>query len=140
MNVLIDTNVAIDVLTQREPFFKHSQLVLLASEQKYINGFISASSITDIFYIINKCIKDKKATRELIKKHFIGTIKIATVDSNIIFEALDTEWDDFEDCVQYIVGESISADYIVTRNPKDFENANIKVVTPEEFLNIIAPE
>jgi len=51
MNVLIDTNVAIDVMLKRTPFFENSQLVLLASEQKHINGFISASAITDIFYI-----------------------------------------------------------------------------------------
>ena len=140
MNVLIDTNVVIDVLIQREPYFKHSQLVLLASEQKYINGFVSASAITDIFYIVNKSLKNKTATCELMKKDFIGTINIAAVDGDIIFEALNAEWDDFEDCVQYIVGESISADYIVTRNPKDFKNTSINIVEPEELLNIIAPE
>ena len=140
MNVLIDTNVVIDVLTQREPFYEQSQLVLLASEEKFINGYISATAITDIFYIMNKSKNNKKDARELLKKLVLDTIEVATVDGSIITQALDSEWDDFEDCVQYYVGESISADYIVTRNPDDFANERIPVLTPEEFMDIIAPE
>ena len=140
MNVLIDTNIILDVLLHRESFFEKSKLVLLAAEECVINGYISASAVTDIFYIVNKFLKNKSDASELLKKHFMGTINIAAVDGDIIFKALNAEWDDFEDCVQYIVGESISADYIVTRNLKDFINTRINVVTPEEFLNIIAPE
>ena len=140
MNVLIDTNIAIDVLTQREPFFMKSQLVLLASLNKLINGFISATAATDIFYITNKIIKSKVDTKELLKKLIYHTVEVAAVDGSIITQALDSEWDDFEDCVQYYVGESISADYIVTRNPDDFADGNIKVITPDELLDIIAPE
>jgi len=140
MNVLIDTNVIIDVMIQREPYFENSKFVLFASERKYINGYVSASSVTDIFYIINKSLKNKKTVCDLLKKHFIGAINIAAVDGDVIFRALNAEWEDFEDCVQYIAGESIFADYIVTRNPKDFVKSNIKIVTPEELLDIIAPE
>ena len=140
MDVLIDTNVAIDVLIHREPFFEKSQLVLLASFNKIVNGYISASAITDIFYITNKTIKNKIEAKDLLKKLINYTIEVASVDGSIISQALDTDWDDFEDCVQYYVGESISVDYIVTRNPDDFTDGNIKVVTPDELLNIIAPE
>ena len=139
MNVLIDTNVALDVLLAREPFFEFSQLVMLASEQKIINGYVTASAVTDIFYIANKHLKDKTATYKLLNEHLMGTVSIATVDGNSISKALDLEWNDFEDCVQYVVGESINADYIVTRNPGDFKNVQISVVTPEELLNTIAP-
>ena len=64
MDVLIDTNIAVDVLTNREPFFKKSQLVLLSSLNKIINGYISATAITDIFYITNKTIKNNAETKE----------------------------------------------------------------------------
>ena len=140
MNILIDTNVVIDVLAQRELFFEQSQLVLLASEEKIINGYISATAITDIFYITNKIIKSKKNAKELLKKLIVDTVKVAMVDETMILQALDAGWDDFEDCVQNYVGESISADYIVTRNPNDYSEAVIPVLTPEEFLDIIAPE
>ena len=107
MNVLIDTNVALDVLLQRQPFFEHSQLVLLAAEHKYVTGFISASAITDIFYITNKSLKDRAATYKLLREHLMGTVSIAAVDGDHILRSLDLEWDDFEDCVQYTVGESV---------------------------------
>jgi predicted nucleic acid-binding protein len=140
MNVLIDTNIAIDVLIQREPFYEQSQLILLASEKKLISGFISATTITDIFFIINKTIKNKDISKNLLKKLVFDTVEVAAVDKSIITQALKSSWDDFEDCVQYYVGESIYADYIVTRNPDDFTNENIIVLSPEELLDIIAPE
>ena len=140
MDVLIDTNIAIDVISQREPYYAKSQLVLLASKEKNINGYISASAITDIFYIISKMIKNNSEVKELLRKLVINNVEIATVDGSIITQALDSDWDDFEDCVQYYTGESISADYIVTRNPEDFTNDKIKVISPDELLDIIAPE
>jgi len=140
MNVLIDTNIAIDVLIKREPFFENSRLVFLAAEQKFINGFISASAITDIYYVIKKFYKDKTTAKNLLKSHLMKAVDIAAVDGEVIAKALSLDWGDFEDCVQYNVGESISADYIVTRNPKDFEPGKINIVTPDEFLDIIAPE
>ena len=139
MNVLIDTNVALDVIIRREPYLEFSQLILLASERNFINGFVTASSITDIFYITNKRLKNREATYKALKEHLMSAVHIAAVDEKAIKDALDFEWDDFEDCVQYVVGESIAADYIVTRNPKDYEKEQISVITPDELLNIIAP-
>ena len=67
----------------------------------------------------------------------------ATVTGDNIYQALDLKWDDFEDSVQYIVGEGLAVDYIITRNAQDFSNlrsyaGSIKVVTPEQFLKTIA--
>jgi len=139
MKVLIDTNIILDVLLKRGPYYKHSQLVLLAAEEQYIYGYISASAITDIFYVTHKALKSKTETYALLK-NLIGTITIAAVDSDIITDALESDWDDFEDGVQYFVGESIEVDYIVTRNPYDFLSGDTKVVLPEALLNLIAPE
>ncbi|MCL2321570.1 MAG: PIN domain-containing protein [Oscillospiraceae bacterium] len=140
MTIIIDTNVVLDVLIHRAPFFADSELVLLATEQKYVDGYVTASAITDIFYITNKYLKDKTATQELLKNHLIGTVNIAAVDGDIIVEALNAGWDDFEDSVQYVTGKSIKADYIVSRNTCDFSTGTIKAITPKEFLDIIAPE
>ena len=140
MNVLIDSNIVIDVLIKREPFVERSQLVLFASEGKRICGYVSAAAVTDIFYITNKYIKDRTVTYELVKNYFLRMVNIAAVDANTITQALDVAWNDFEDCVQYIVGEAIHADYIVTRNPKDFLRGSIAAVSPQELLDMIAPE
>jgi hypothetical protein len=61
----------------------------------------------------------------------------ATVTDDNIYQALDMEWDDFEDSLQYIVGEDLFVDYIVTRNTKDFASSSIPAVTPEQFIKII---
>jgi len=140
MIIIIDTNIILDVLIHKEPFYSESELVLLASEQKYVDGYVTASAITDIFYITYKYLKDKTATQDLLKNHLVKTIKIAAVDGDIIVEALNAGWDDFEDCVQYVTGKSITADYIVTRNSNDFSISTIKAITPKDFLDIIAPE
>jgi len=67
----------------------------------------------------------------------LQVFKPATVTDSNIFQALDLDWNDFEDSVQYIVGESLYVDYIVTRNTHDFASGSISAVTPEEFIHTI---
>jgi len=67
----------------------------------------------------------------------LKVFKPADVTSDNIYKALDIEWNDFEDSVQYIVGESLSADYIITRNTKDFSSGSIPAMMPEQFIEII---
>ena len=140
MDILFDTNIAIDVITQREPFYEQSQLVLLLAEEKAVNGYISATSVTDIFYITSRLMKNKDLAKKRLKDLLFDSVEVAAVDGSIITQAINDSWDDFEDCVQYYVGESISTDYIVTRNPDDFTSGKIKTLTPEQLLDIIAPE
>ena len=136
MKVLIDTNVALNILLSQPNFSPGSKKVFDLAEIGVFTAFISASAITDIYYIASKKL-GKKVARENIKQHLIPVFQPATVTDNHIYQALDLDWDDFEDSVQYIVGESFSADYIVTRNAKDFTSGSIPAVTPEEFLQAI---
>lgn len=136
MNVLIDTNIILDILLQRKPYYENAARISLLSEKNYICSYITASSITDIFYIAKKELKNKDTVFELLK-NLLKSIRIASVTEDVIYEALELEWNDFEDSVQYIAGQSILAEYIITRNSKDFANSQIKVLSPEEFLNQI---
>ncbi|MCL2221013.1 MAG: PIN domain-containing protein [Oscillospiraceae bacterium] len=136
MNVLIDTNVVLDQLVRREPFYENAERIRLLSEKGYINSYISASAITDIYYIAKKELKDKNVVVKLIEK-LLETSNIAAVTESSIHEALGLKWDDFEDAVQYSAGQNISASYIITRNPNDFRNSRIEIVSPEEFLSIV---
>ena len=88
MNVLIDTNVVLDVFLKREPFFEHSQLILLAAEKHYLNAYVSASSVTDIFYVTRKTLKSKETALDLLKNHLVNIVDIATVDGDIIFPSI----------------------------------------------------
>ncbi|MDR3265828.1 MAG: PIN domain-containing protein [Synergistaceae bacterium] len=137
MNVLIDTNVVLDVLLRREPYYKDSMRVIVLSEKKYIDGIVSASAITDIYYIVRKAIKNRDFAIDLLKR-LTKVIGVGSVIDRHIYEALELEWDDFEDSIQYVVGKSIGVEYIVTRNPQDFSAAAIRAISPQEFLRAFA--
>jgi len=134
MKVLIDTNVALDYMLNRSDY-SNAKIIYLMAEQKLIVGYISASAITDIFFLAKGTL-GKKPTKEALKK-LLQVFKPAAVTDNHIYQALDLDWDDFEDSVQYIVGESFSSDYIVTRNIRDYSSGSIPAITPEEIIKII---
>ncbi|MCL2412319.1 MAG: PIN domain-containing protein [Treponema sp.] len=135
MKILIDTNVALDILLHRKNYTT-AAFIFSFAQQNIIDSYISASAITDIFYLSTKDI-GKRTAREAIR-NLLKVFKPATVTDNNIYQALDLEWEDFEDSVQYVVGESFSADYIVTRNVTDFASGSIPAITPEQFLEIIS--
>jgi predicted nucleic acid-binding protein len=136
MTVLIDSNVALDVLLNNAGLVVGSRALLDLAEKKRFTGYVSASAVTDIFYISQKKL-GKKTAKEAIK-HLLHIYYPATVTDKDIYKALDLTWDDFEDSVQFTVGEGLSADYIVTRNIQDFSSGHIPAVTPEQFMRIIA--
>jgi len=136
MTVLFDTNVILDVLLKREPFMWKSSNVLLLSEKEIIDGYVTASSITDIFYITNKTYNDKQKSMGLLKE-VLKTIRIAAVSGEEIYRAIDLDWNDFEDAVQYTAGEQIHANYIITRDTGGYINSSITVINPSDFLEFI---
>jgi len=135
MKILIDTNVALDILLHRRNY-TNAALIFSLTRQNLIKSYITASAVTDIFYLSQKDL-GKKAARTSLKS-LLNVFKPATVTDSHIFKALDVEWDDFEDSVQYVVGESFSADYIVTENIRDFASGSIPAITPEQFLKTIS--
>jgi len=134
MNILVDTNVVLDILLNRQPWYENSALIFGLSQQNIIKSYVSASSITDIFYITQK-EHGKSAAKEALKR-ILQVFYPATVTDRNIYQALKLEWEDFEDSLQYIVGENFFVDYIVTRNVKDFTLSPIETVTPEQFIQI----
>jgi predicted nucleic acid-binding protein len=134
MNVLIDTNIALNILLKQPSFYAGSRNLFYLAEDGYFTGFISASAITDIFYIAQKAL-GKKQTKEELKK-LLTVFLPATVTDNNIYEALNLDWEDFEDSVQFIIGKNFSADYIVTRNIKDYSSSTIPAIEPEQFLKL----
>jgi predicted nucleic acid-binding protein len=136
MTILLDTNVVLDILLNRQPWYTNAALIYGLAQQNFIKGYISVSAITDIFYIAQK-EQGKKAAKEALKR-LLKVFYPATVTDKDIYQALELEWEDFEDSVQFTVGEGLSADFIVTRNTKDFASSSIATVTPEQFLHTIA--
>ena len=133
MNVLIDTNIVLDILLKRDPYYENAAQITVLSEKQLINSYISASAVTDIYYIAKKELKDKDIALDLLT-NILKVIRIAAITEAGIHEALELKWDDFEDSVQYIAGLSIEAEYIITRNPNDYGNSQIEVAQPEAFI------
>ena len=127
MRILIDTNVILDVLLKRSPFYETAIEVLKLSARDDIQEFVSASAITDIYYIAYKNLRDKAAVRELLKKLLL-IVSVAGVSEEEIQKALELEWNDFEDSVQYSVAALNEMDGIITRNVKDYSSAEISAV------------
>lgn len=99
--------------------------------------YVSASAITDIYYIANKQMKDRDAVRDLLKR-LLMVVSVAAVSEREIQNALDLAWGDFEDSVQYSVALLNEMDGIVTRNPGDYQEANMRIWLPEQALELFA--
>lgn len=132
MRILIDTNVILDVLLDRKPYSIDASKLLKLPEDK-VQKFISASAITDIFYIARRELKDKNITIDLIKS-LLRIVHVASVSEQEIVLALNSGWIDFEDSVQNSVAESNNFDIIITRNQKDFSNSKLTVKSATEFM------
>ena len=135
MKILLDSNIAIDVILKNQPFWASGAKVMGLAELG-IRLFLSASTITDIYYIVSRAMKSKKIAMSLLKD-LLENVDVAAVTDNEIRQAVNLDWDDFEDAVQYAAGESIAVDYIVTRNKRDFASAALPVVSPDELLALL---
>ena len=139
MKLLIDTNIVLDVLLQREPFCRTATEVLNLAQRNDVREYVSASAITDIYYIANKQMKDRDAVRDLLKR-LLMVVSVAAVSEREIQNALNLAWGDFEDSVQYSVALLNEMDGIVTRNPSDYQEANMRIWLPEQALELFANE
>lgn len=137
MKLLIDTNVVLDVLLRREPFFRTAAEVLNLTQRDDVREYVSASAITDIYYIANKQMKDRDDVRDLLKR-LLMVVSVAAVSEREIQNALNLAWGDFEDSVQYSVALLNEMDGIVTRNPGDYQEANMRIWLPEQALELFA--
>ncbi|MEI2581426.1 type II toxin-antitoxin system VapC family toxin [Scytonema sp. PRP1] len=132
MKVLLDTNVIVDVALERQPYFGDSETVLSIVEQGQLEGYISASTFSDLYYIIPKD-KGRDLTLEFLRE--ISTFcQIATVDRAAIRMALTANFKDFEDAIQYSTAVINQLDAIVTRNPQDFPIATPRILTPGQLI------
>lgn len=133
ITVLIDTNIFIDVLQDRIPFTDNSQAVIGLVTQKKIKGAVAAHSITNLWYILRKTHSDEERRNYILSLFEI--FDVISIDKNRLVAALEnSNFKDFEDCLQDECACAINADYIITRDAKDFESSMVKALTPEEFL------
>jgi len=135
VKLYFDTNIIIDILKRREPFFENSNRIFLLATEGKIEGIIGTSAITDICYIIGKEYAD---TKTAVKFIFDILEIIQPVDTLVddIFSAAELSFADFEDAVVVAIAQREKADYIITRNTKDYSKSPVPAIAPDEFLSL----
>ena len=131
-NIVIDINILMDFLFKRQGHEKIAEIFKICSKGN-IRGFICAHEITTLYYFLNKTVRDKRK----IKKSLSGIMSQFTIietNANLLNKALYSEINDFEDAVIEVSAKEKNAEYIVTRNIKDFKKSIVKAITPEELL------
>ena len=132
MRLLIDGNILLDVLQKRAPHYEDSAKVWKMCETDMADGYISALTFANLVYIMRKELDAEKVSEVLKKMSLIFIFEDLTASD--INAATEMKWADFEDAVQAATAKRIHADYIITRNVKDFKNSEVIAFTPSEFL------
>jgi predicted nucleic acid-binding protein len=133
--VLLDINVILDVLADREPFSDDAAAVLGRIESGNLEGFLAAHTVTTLHFLLAKHL-GKARTRKVLTD-LLRLVDLAPVDEDQIRHALAANWADFEDAVQAACAEGVGADYLVTRNKRDFRKSVVPTLTPAELLALL---
>lgn len=133
--ILIDTNVLLDYLLTREPFYEEAKKVILTCTEGTTKGCIAAHSISNMFFILRKDY-DSKERREILTG-LCTIFDIEGIDRNKLLSGLRNEdFSDFEDCLQMECAKAYGAEYIITRNITDYKMSEVKAILPEDYLKL----
>lgn len=131
-NLFLDTNIAIDLLSQREPFYSAAVPIFTMGDTGIVRLYISSLSFSTIFYLLRKQVGTEKALKLL--RSFREMVHVVSVNEKVVDMALQSSFTDFEDAIQYYSAIESGIPVIITRNVKDFKGVDSTVMTPEEFL------
>lgn len=132
MKLLIDANILLDVLQNREPHVQASSVIWKLCETEKAKGYVSALTFANLVYIMRKELEPKKIEEILEALSLIFEFADFTVSD--LTHAAELGWDDFEDAVQSVTAERVHADYIITRNVRDFAESKVVAFTPSELI------
>ena len=136
MRAIIDTCVILDYLQCREPFFDDALNIAIGSANREYEAYISANSMTDLYYIIHKYTHDDNKTRKYLSDltQVFGLVDTYAEDC---LNALHSSMSDYEDAVVSETAIRTNIDYVVTRNIKDYNDSKVTVITPSDFLLVV---
>ena len=135
MKIVFDTNIVLDVLLIREPYAQMSINLFDTVVSKEIEGYLCATTVTTIDYLVAKC-QDKQRARELVRR-LLELFSVTEVNEAVLVKAVNSDFSDFEDAVLYQASCYAGVDSIVTRNGKDFKTALLPIYSPDELWQLI---
>ena len=139
MRVLVDTSVIIDALQSRAPFSEVAQKLFIYSANKQFEGYITAKSVTDIYYLTHRLTHNDVETRKILSKLFtlFHLLDTTSLDCR---KAISSEIGDYEDAIMVETAIRSEMDCIVTRNVKDYMKSSVKVCEPSALLKLLEEE
>lgn len=135
MKLLIDTNVFLDIFLSREQFVADAKRLFVMKQFRDAELWIAAQTYTDLFYIGSK-VNGSKRMQDILRE-VSPLLNVCSIDHTDISYALSAQWEDFEDCLIWRAAKKIKADYIVTRNTRDFAQSDIPALTPSKLFSTI---
>ncbi len=133
--ILVDTNILLDYLLEREPFFDDAKRVILSCIDGNVKGCIAAHSISNMFFILRKDYSVKE--RREVLSNLCSIFDVEGIDKTKLLAGLaNKDFSDFEDCLQMECAKAYGAEYIVTRNISDYEASEVSAIMPKEYLEL----
>ena len=136
-NLLIDTNIIVDLLSKRKNFYQEAQELFTLADEQEVKLYISSLTFANIHYLLSKELNSNEARKVLIK--FKLLVSILPLDDKILELALSSDFNDYEDGIQYYTALENKLNIIITRNKKDFKTSTLPVLTAREYLNRLLP-
>ena len=134
--VLIDTDVILDFFFDRQPYAEYSAQVIGLCETNKIKGFVTPVIFSNVYYLLRRTAQHDKVIDNL--KQLLGITDVLAMDKEVVTNALNSGFKDFEDSLQNFAAMKHGAiDVILTRNLKDFSKSDIGVLTPESYIKSI---
>lgn len=130
--IFLDTNIILDFLGEREGFYEASAKIMTLADKKKIQVYTSPSSISNVFYVLTRYENSKIALEKIRKFKLLCSMSV--MDDEVVEKAINSDFKDFEDAMQYFSALASNCDVIITRNEKDFKNAMIPVMNAESYL------
>lgn len=135
MVVLIDTNILLDYILKREPFYEDAKKVMEICSSDMADGCIALHTVTTVWYLLRKLPEE---TKRAALKAVCELLQVVGTSHDEVLNAIESaDFKDFEDCVQSKCAKTANAEHIITRNASDFEASEIPALTPQEFLALM---
>jgi predicted nucleic acid-binding protein len=131
MNVLLDTNVLIDYLGRKAPFFTAAERIIAAGYFGDATLWVPAQSFKDAFYVLERYIDSKRIQNAFLK--LCEVVHPVSLSGDDIIRSARLQWTDFEDCLVAVCADKVKADYLITRDAKGFERSPVPVLSPDEW-------
>lgn len=138
MNLLLDTNVFIDYLGRKAPFFPDAQRIVAAGFFGDAKLWVPAQAATDAFYVLNRYVPSEPLQKALLKAFEI--IEPVALSADDLRRAARLTWPDYEDCLVALAADKVRADYLITRDAKGFDRSPAPVLSPSAWLALMETE